>query len=166
MNREQPTPDEPDRIVTAEALIAHRPVLLAAARAITLDAAEAEDLVQATFEIALRHGDQLRAPGALQSWLLTVETREAFRWRRRFRRLVRLDGVAEPAAPASVDPEQIVVRQALGRLPRRMRAAVVLHHMAGLSVAETAVALGSSPNTIKTQLRTGLARLREDLGDG
>ena len=38
--------------------------------------------------------------------------------------------------------------------------------MAGLSVAETATALGVSENTVKSQLKTGLARLREALGDG
>jgi DNA-directed RNA polymerase specialized sigma24 family protein len=34
-----------------------------------------------------------------------------------------------------------------------------------LSVAEVAEAMGTSPNTVKTQLRLGLARLREVLGD-
>ncbi len=62
-----------------EALIAelhqHGPVLLAAARIITLDRAEAEDLVQTTFEIALRRIDTLRDPGALRAWLLRIETR-------------------------------------------------------------------------------------------
>ena len=42
-------------------LYEHGPLLLAAARVITLDHDEAQDLVQATFEIALRHG---RSAGA------------------------------------------------------------------------------------------------------
>ena len=46
-----------------------------------------------------------------------------------------------------------------------MRAAVVLHHMVGLPVRDAASALGVSENTVKTQLRTGLARLREALED-
>lgn len=37
--------------------------------------------------------------------------------------------------------------------------------MAGLPVAEVAAALGVSPNTVKTQLKVGLARLREALDD-
>ena len=61
--------------------------------------------------------------------------------------------------------DAIAVRRALSSLPRRMRAAVVLHHMAGLSVTETAAALGVSENTVKSQLKTGLARLRGALGD-
>ncbi len=66
-------------------------MLLAAARVITLDKDEAEDLVQTTFEIALRRLDGLREPRALRAWLLTIQAREAFRVIRRLRRLVSLD---------------------------------------------------------------------------
>jgi DNA-directed RNA polymerase specialized sigma24 family protein len=38
--------------------------------------------------------------------------------------------------------------------------------MTGLSVAQSAEALGVSENTVKTQLKRGLALLREDLGHG
>ena len=68
---------------------------------------------------------------------------------------------AEPAA----HPDAVAIREALKGLSPRVRAAIVLHHMAGLPVAEVVVALGVSQNTIKTQLRTGLARLRQVLGD-
>ena len=149
------------------ALQAHGPLLLAAARAITLNEAEAQDLVQTTFEIALRHADDLRDPGSLRPWLLRIQAREAFRLVRRLRRFVPVgSGVVEVAVQAPDATDALAVRRALGSLPRRMRAAVVLHHLAGLSVAETATALGVSENTVKSQLKTGLARLREVLGGG
>jgi RNA polymerase sigma-70 factor, ECF subfamily len=147
-------------------LYAHGPVLLAAARVITLDDDEAQDLVQTTFEIALRHLDGLRDPRALRSWLLRVQTREAFRVVRRLRRLVSLDGhVREVPAAGGDVAQRIDVRDGLAKLPRRTRAAIALHYLAGLSVPETARALGVSENTVKSQLKTGLARLREDLHD-
>jgi RNA polymerase sigma factor (sigma-70 family) len=150
----------------ADAMAAHGPVLLATARVITMDADEAQDLVQLTFEIAIRKSDQLRDPSALRAWLLRIEVREAFRVIRRLRRLVSLDGHVTDLTTHPPDlAQQADVRAALGRLPRRTRAAIALHHMAGLSVAETAAAMGTSENTVKSQLRTGLARLREDLGD-
>ncbi len=150
-----------------EALHEHGPMLLAAARVITLDDDEAKDLVQTTFEIALRRIDTLREPAAICAWLLRIETREAFRVVRRLRRVVRLDGyVAELASPGSDLAARADMRQALMTLPVRTRAAVALHHLAGLSVRETADALGVTENTIKTQLKTGLARLREVLDDG
>jgi RNA polymerase sigma-70 factor (ECF subfamily) len=149
-----------------KALQREGPVLLAAARAITLDDAEAEDLVQATFELALRHRASLREPAALRGWLLTIQAREAFRLVRRLRRFVRFGpAVTEIAASPEATPDSVAVRDALRSLSPRVRAAVVLHHMAGLPVAEVAAALGVSPNTVKTQLKVGLARLREALGD-
>lgn len=149
-----------------KALQLEAPVLLAAARAITLDDAEAEDLVQATFELALRHQASLREPAALRSWLLAIQAREAFRLVRRLRRFVRFGpAVTEIALSTEPDSDSVAIRDALSSLSPRVRAAVVLHHMAGLPVAEVAAALGVSPNTVKTQLKVGLARLRETLGD-
>ena len=148
-------------------LYGHGPMLLAAARVITLDNDEAQDLVQTTFEIALRHLDGLREPRALRSWLLQIETREAFRVVRRLRRLVSLDGhVGEIATQGEDLAQRADVRRSLLGLPRRTRAAIALHYLAGLTVPETARALGVTENTIKSQLRTGLGRLREDLRDG
>lgn len=155
------------RDALVDELYGHGPMLLAAARVITLDNGEAEDLVQTTFEIALRHMDDLREPRAMRAWLLTIQTREAFRVVRRLRRLVSLDGrVGEIATQGPDLAQRADVRRALSNLPRRTRAAIALHHLAGLTVAETARALGVSENTIKSQLRTGSIRLREELGDG
>lgn len=145
--------------------LSEEPVLLAAARAITLNDAEARDLVQATFELALRHAGQLREPLAVRSWLLTIQAREALRLRRRLARFVRLDPTVREVPAVEHGGDSLAIREALGGLPPRTRAAVVLRHMAGLSVVEVAQAMGTSPNTVKTQLRSGLARLREALAD-
>ena len=48
----------------------------------------------------------------------------------------------------------------LGALPAGMRAAVVLRYIEGLSVAETAHAMGCSEGTVKSQSARGLERLR------
>ena len=147
-------------------LAEHGPVLLAAARLITLNDAEAEDVVQVTFEIALRRSHTLRDPSSLRAWLLAIEAREAVRRVRTMRRFLSFG----PHVPelAAVDPsrdQSIALRDGLGALPRRVRAAIALHYLEGYSVRETAVALGVSENTIKTQLKTGLARLRKELRD-
>ena len=154
------------REAAVAALHEHGPILLAAARLITLDDDEAKDLVQTTFEIALRQIDTLREPAALRAWLIRIETREAFRVVRRLRRVVRLDGhVRELAAPATGFAQRAEIREALLTLPARIRAAVAVHYLAGLTVRETADALGVSENTIKSQLKAGLVRLREVLTD-
>jgi DNA-directed RNA polymerase specialized sigma24 family protein len=155
-----------DPVALGAALQREGPILLAAARAMTLDDREAEDLVQTTFELAVRHIGRLREPAAFRSWLLTIQAREAFRVTRRLRRVVRLKPTVSELTVGDIGPGPAhEIRDALGTLPPRMRAAVVLHHMAGLRVAEVAEALGTSENTVKSQLRVGLARLREALGD-
>jgi DNA-directed RNA polymerase specialized sigma24 family protein len=50
-------------------------------------------------------------------------------------------------------------------LPPRMRAAVGLHYYADLQVDAVAAVLGRSRNTVKTELREALARLRGQMAD-
>jgi RNA polymerase sigma-70 factor (ECF subfamily) len=144
----------------------HGPLLLATARAMTRDEAEAQDLVQTTFERALQAAPTIRDGQAIRAWLLTVETREALRVVRRLRRTIRLDPTIHElpvGSPEAVD--SVELDEALARLSRPFRAAVVLHHMVGLSVRETADALGVTENTAKARLAKGLARLREWLDE-
>jgi RNA polymerase sigma-70 factor (ECF subfamily) len=145
-----------------DAVTERLPMLLAAARALIGNDADARDLTQHTAEIALRQGGGLRDPAAITAWLLTIQAREAFRLRVRLRRWIAIGRVSLPSVPGP-DPESLAIRIALQRLPPRTRVAVVLHHMVGLPVADVALALGVSQNTVKTQLRLGLARLREEL---
>jgi RNA polymerase sigma-70 factor (sigma-E family) len=52
--------------------------------------------------------------------------------------------------------------RALGRLPKRQRAVVVLRYFEDLSEAETAAALDCARGTVKSQLSKALAKLRVD----
>jgi RNA polymerase sigma factor (sigma-70 family) len=141
-------------------LEALRPRLFALAQTLVVDDGEAEDLVQSTFEIAIHRLSQLRRADSLWSWLVVIETHEAFRLRRRLRRLTRLTTESiQEAAPDSQSTAEI--RDALSHLTPRVRAAVALHYMADLTVRETARAMGVSENTVKTQLKTGLDKLKE-----
>jgi RNA polymerase sigma-70 factor (ECF subfamily) len=147
-------------------LAQHGPVLLAAARLITLNEVEAQDVVQVTFEIALRRGHTLRDTGSLRAWLLAIEAREAVRRVRSMRRFLPFGPHVHELAAAEPGHDQLLaLRDGLTALPRRVRAAIALHYLAGYSVRETAAALGVSENTIKTQLKAGLSRLREELRD-
>jgi RNA polymerase sigma-70 factor, ECF subfamily len=156
------TRDE-EGVASDRELVAVAPTLLAAARYLSRSDSDAADLVQATLEIAIRRRSQLRDPARLRPWLLAILTREAFRLRRRLRTLVSLEGSVVEVAVVGASDDDLAVRAAVAQLPARTRAAVVLHHMAGLSVAETAEAMGITDNTVKTLLRLGLARLREVL---
>ncbi len=68
-----------------------------------------------------------------------------------------------PAAVAEQREERRRLADALLTLPPAARAAVVLRHVDGLSVAETAAALDRPEGTVKAQVHRGLAQLRRHL---
>jgi RNA polymerase sigma-70 factor (sigma-E family) len=59
--------------------------------------------------------------------------------------------------------DRILLRQALDSLPRRRRAVLVLRFYEGLSVEETADAMGCTTGTVKSQTARGLAAMRDIL---
>lgn len=65
-----------------------------------------------------------------------------------------------PAAAAEAQASADELAALLLQLPSTLRAAVILRHVDGLSVAETAEALGRPEGTIKAQVSRGLDRLR------
>lgn len=143
----------------SERLQALRPRLVAMARSMVRPQ-DVDDLVQASLELALRHRSQLRDPARLWPWLAAIQSREALKLRRRLLTASHLwpwlnEAVEDPSRDEFTD-----LRTALQKLRPRIRACLVLHYMADLSVADTAEALGVSTNTIKTQLKTGLSELR------
>jgi RNA polymerase sigma-70 factor (ECF subfamily) len=114
----------------------------------------------------------------LRPWLATITVNLARNRRRRVtdrQPAISLgplvDAGLEPAEQADTGPatqaERTDTRRrlaaALLELPPGMRAAVVLRHVDGLSVAETAAALRLPEGTVKAQVSRGLARLRARL---
>ena len=71
------------------------------------------------------------------------------------------DGRAGPESHAARRETQRELAEALLRLTPAVRAAIVLRHVDGLSVAETSEALGRPEGTIKAQVHRGLRELRE-----
>ena len=59
-------------------------------------------------------------------------------------------------------PERQDLWDAIGRLPRRQRAVVVLRYLEDRTEAETAQLLGCSVGTVKSQCAKALAKLRLD----
>ncbi|HEY4227948.1 MAG TPA: RNA polymerase sigma factor [Candidatus Limnocylindrales bacterium] len=71
------------------------------------------------------------------------------------------DRRADPAMRADRRDTQRELAAALLRLTPSVRAAIVLRHVDGLSVAEVAEALGRPQGTIKAQVHRGLRELRD-----
>jgi len=125
----------------------------------------AEDVLADTLMVALDRGDTLRDEAALRRWLLRIAVNRAIDARRSSSRVVQLRLVPDREARRTFDDDRIALLGAVERLAPRMRAALVLRYYADLPVRDVAEALGTSENTIKTQLREALAQLRVTLGE-
>ncbi len=138
----------------------------------------AADLTQDTFVRAWQALPRLKRPGAFRGWLHRIAANlvrdEVKSGRARLevtetslapedQEAPRLDN---PAAECEQPEQQLLsgemsqeVWSALDELSAEQRAAVVMHHMEGMSVAEIAEAMGVRPGTIMSRL----ARAREAL---
>ncbi len=137
-----------------------------------LGAADADDATQAVFLVLVRKRAQAAASPALAAWLLTVAgnvVRNASRDRERRRRAESATPTPSLASPIIEDTDMHGLPEHLdacvAELPKHERDAVVLHHLAGHSIAEVARHTGSGLSTVKDRLARGLARLRRLLGD-
>lgn len=151
--------------ILAELLERYGSEIQGVAYLILRDRAEAEDVLMDTLLSALERASSLREPAALRAWLLRIATNHALGRRRRGGRLLRLSVMPDMPAADPDRADRLVLLSALDRLPPRTRAAVVLHYYADLPVVGVAAALGTSPNTVKTQLRKALESLRASLAE-
>ena len=85
-------------------------------------------------------------------------------WRRRRVDEYPTDQVPDSATADATDDSDLqdLMQRALDRLPRRMRAAVVLRYYDDMSEPEVAAALGVSVGTVKSTVARAVAKLRED----
>ena len=81
---------------------------------------------------------------------------------RRRKRETTLEELPEAAAEKF---DALPLKQAVARLPRELRAVVVLRYFTGLTLAETARALDIPPGTVSTRQRRALQLLRLELTD-
>jgi RNA polymerase sigma-70 factor (sigma-E family) len=143
--------------------------LLRVSWALTGDWALAEDLLQTSLAKVWPRWGSIRRTDDPDVYVRRVlVTTYATWWRRKWRGEVPTEelpetGVGRPAG--SGDPGDDVVlaetlRVALATLPRRQRAVVVLRYVEDLSEADTAVVLGCSVGTVKSQASKALAKLR------
>jgi len=129
------------------------------------DPSEAEDAVQEALARAFESYEKLRDRDALDAWFFRTLSRwclKRLRRRRISNRIAALIPGRPSQKPARTEPALVA---ALATLSPHQTVAVVLRHAHEWSVAEIASHLGVRPNTVKTHLTRGLARLRELLGD-
>ncbi|MGW7482784.1 SigE family RNA polymerase sigma factor [Nonomuraea muscovyensis] len=151
-----------DRAIYQDFVLARSDLLLRTAYLLTRDWALAEDLLQESLAKAWFAWPGIDEPEAYVRRVL-VTTYTSW-WRRRWRR--ELPSADLPDAPTGDDVAGVGEREALwlavGRLPAKQRAVVVLRFYEDLAVAEVARLMGCNPGTVKSQTAKALAKLRVD----
>jgi RNA polymerase sigma-70 factor (ECF subfamily) len=171
-----------DRDAMRHLLTVNNQRLFRTAWSILKDRGEAEEAVQAGYLSAFAALDKFEGRSSLSTWLTRIVVNEALgrlRSQRRRREHLESEGVAlldtyrerlaqasvEPAPDATVAREQLrqLIERAVADLQDGFRSVFVLRDIEGLSVEETAEALGIPPATVKTRLDRARAKLQEAL---
>ena len=131
------------------------------------DREDARDAAQETFVRVYRHLERMDPKRDPMAWIYRVAVnvcRDAARRRRRGP--ASADRAPEPAVAAGAEEALLAaerrasVLEALGQLPPRQRAALVLRDLEGLTSAEVARVLGSGAGTVRAQIAAARATIR------
>jgi RNA polymerase sigma-70 factor, ECF subfamily len=148
-------------------VLEHQAPLYATALRLCGSAADARDLVQDTFERALRSSDRFQAGTNLRGWLVTILHRLFIdRCRAPGRQTVEPSLVPELAAPepdeppawARITPERLA--EALAQLPEEFQSVYRLHALEGRSYTDIASALSLPKATVGTRLIRARRKLK------
>ena len=147
--------------------------ITAFARRLTGNAADADDLVQATFERAFEAWPRLRDPAACRAWLFRIARNLFLDGRRASAVRSQLSLAVDTGAStqAFVVPAEAVERlsareleAALDRLPREQREALLLCDLWGFQYAEISGIVGSPIGTVRSRIARARGRLAALLG--
>jgi RNA polymerase sigma factor (sigma-70 family) len=145
----------------------HESLVLSVCNRVLRDEHGARDAAQAVFLVLARKAASLDLRRPLGPWLHHVATGVAVSARRaREARRVRERTVmtVPPDAPSPGDAElRELLDRELDQLPERYRRPLILFHLEGRSLAETAAALGSGEGTVGAWLSRGRELLRQRL---
>jgi RNA polymerase sigma-70 factor, ECF subfamily len=154
----------------------HSAMLFSLALKILSDRSEAEDVLQETFvQIWKTTSSFDDGRGKPLGWFIMLARSRAIdrlrsrKTRNRLTESAAQDGsqtspTTTPSDEAAASEAQRAVRSALGTLPAEQRVPIEMAYFGGLTQFEIAQQLGQPLGTVKTRMRSGIMRLREQLG--
>jgi RNA polymerase sigma-70 factor (ECF subfamily) len=164
-----------DKAAFARLYDATAPRLFGLARRLLIDSAQAEEVTQEVYlEIWQSATRYEAARGSAMAWMLTLAHRRAvdrIRSAQSSRNRDTKIGIRDfdreydhVAETVEVRIESERVKRALEKLTELQRQAVTLAYFKGLSHSEVAAMLHVPIGTVKTRLRDGMIRLRDEMG--
>ena len=176
LDRHQPHPD-PRRHAHDQLIRAYRAAVVGVVRQLIEDDSLVDDVVQQTLFEAIRDDHALRRPASLRPWLLAIASHraiDALRIRNRRRRrevaidLDQVDAIADdrpsPDQALGACHRDQAVRDALERLPPRLRHAVQLRYRDGCTYPQIAAILDENAASVRVRVVRALVRLRRRFG--
>ena len=129
---------------------------------------DAEDAAQDAFLRAWKAMEQFeqRNEASEKTWLMriAINTCKDMRrgtWFRYVERTITLDMLPEPAQPCTEDDSLLTIE--VMKLPRKQLEAVLLYHYQGMTVYDTAQALGITAPSVSARLKKAYDKLRSTL---
>lgn len=156
----------------ADCVAQHLPFLNRVVRSLVRGDQMAEDIVQQTVLKALTNAQQFRFQSALRTWLASIavnEVRQAYRclWRSRAVPLITEDGELDrcqrlefPNDRYEAEQRDLLVREAVSRLPQKYRSVVELCDFQRVPMNEAARTLGLTLPALKTRRHRARQKLR------
>jgi len=156
----------PAEVVDLEAFYrAELPRLVGALFLYCGDREQAAELAQEAMARAWRHWPKVSQMDSPAGWVHRVAINLAnSAWRRAAVRRRPLPGGDGGVVPAPDTGTAMAVRAAVAALPRRQRTALVLRYFADLPVADVAVLMRCSPNTVRSLTKLAIGNLRANSG--
>jgi RNA polymerase sigma-70 factor (sigma-E family) len=151
-----------------EFVTAHQARLRRIAYAVCRDDSRAEDVLQEAFVKLYLSWSKVRLQGVEEAYarriIVNADIDDRRRPWRRHRTAASDEHLARVAAPEPLSVEdRSELLEAVRALPAMQRRTVVLRHLVGLTVEETAAELGIGEGTVKSHTSRGLATLRDSL---
>jgi len=149
----------------------YQDVVCAVSYSSTGDPVLGDDVAQDTFIAAWRQLDRLRDTGRLRPWLCGIARnlgRKARKHRRREELVDTDEHVATGASPfddVARGEVELVVREALARIPDAYREVLVLYYRENQSIHEVAATLGMSDAAVMQRLSRGRRHLADSVSE-
>lgn len=123
--------------------------------------ADAADVVQDVFAVALERLPQLGEPAAFPGWIMSIARNRAIDY---VRAVKPMDELSDLPVEASRAAEVAQVLAALRALPEAYQETMILRLVEGMTGPEIAEQTGLSPGSVRVNLHRGMKLLRERLG--
>ena len=148
-----------------ELVRANERLVFGLARGVLGDFAEAEDVAQDVFLRAYRKLEGLRDRQKFRAWVARMSIRLALNRRRGLRRAHVRDAEWLRGAPPAVAPaSDLALRQAIARLPHKLRSVLLLCAVEGMDAAEVARILRVPDGTVRSRLHLARKQLLLEVG--